>query len=291
MNFLDLAFQHVHNADHGHGPNSAVVSKNDKVQDLSLVKEEELDYATRESSSDYIYGNQSNYSTCGLLPVADDTKLHDNDSDNVNRQQNCRIGSPAEYLDLDTTTSSRFTQICAISHVVPLQHSQGDISSTTPVSIDSPHIHDTKSYQASLKDHQEDEEEMADGDIHNLKVKDCDGEVTSTTCLTNGSRVVYPWMKVCPSPSKTASTKQKRGRQTYSRHQTLELEKEFHFNRYLTRRRRVEIAQSLGLTERQIKIWFQNRRMKYKKVEQETNVSHPYLRNKLPSMSNFLISD
>ncbi|KAM6896912.1 hematopoietically-expressed homeobox protein hhex [Xenentodon cancila] len=63
--------------------------------------------------------------------------------------------------------------------------------------------------------------------------------------------------------------KRKGGQVRFSNDQTVELEKKFETQKYLSPPERKRLAKMLHLSERQVKTWFQNRRAKWRRLKQE----------------------
>ena len=70
---------------------------------------------------------------------------------------------------------------------------------------------------------------------------------------------------------RSTSKEDKKSRTSFSPKQIRRLETDFVWKKYLTSSERMELATELGLTQQQVKIWFQNRRTKWKKVENISN--------------------
>ncbi|XP_045131777.1 ventral anterior homeobox 2-like isoform X2 [Portunus trituberculatus] len=77
----------------------------------------------------------------------------------------------------------------------------------------------------------------------------------------------------------------KRARTTFSGEQLAALEREFRRNQYLVGRERCLLATRLGLSETQVKVWYQNRRTKHKRDREREHESPAHGRPLLPPIT------
>lgn len=74
---------------------------------------------------------------------------------------------------------------------------------------------------------------------------------------------------------KDVSSRRKRSwsRAVFSSLQRKGLERRFSLQKYITKPDRRQLAATLGLTDAQVKVWFQNRRMKWRHTKEETSAT------------------
>lgn len=93
-------------------------------------------------------------------------------------------------------------------------------------------------------------------------------------------------MKKSDSYNKSGG-KPRRARTAFTYEQLVSLENKFKTTRYLSVCERLNLALSLNLTETQVKIWFQNRRTKWKKQNPGMDVNSPTISPSSGSVSSF----
>ena len=98
-----------------------------------------------------------------------------------------------------------------------------------------------------------------------------DGTSSSTTNASSSNGNNNCSSLISLGDSMSSSSRKKKARTTFTGRQIFELEKQFEIKKYLSSSERSALAKLLGVTETQVKIWFQNRRTKWKKQEGISN--------------------
>ncbi|CAG9569204.1 unnamed protein product [Danaus chrysippus] len=131
----------------------------------------------------------------------------------------------------------------------------------------------------SVKDHLQHSDIEADDVETDDQTSNMDDEILTQSDLDENGDPKSPTSskksKNGSSRDQKGGTKPRRARTAFTYEQLVSLENKFKTTRYLSVCERLNLALSLSLTETQVKIWFQNRRTKWKKQNPGMDVNSP----------------
>ncbi|GFY55228.1 homeobox protein DBX1-B [Trichonephila inaurata madagascariensis] len=106
---------------------------------------------------------------------------------------------------------------------------------------------------------------------------------TSNAVLPSASSVPFPWATATRGKPRRGMMR----RAVFSDAQRQGLEKRFQLQKYISKPDRKKLAEKLGLKDSQVKIWFQNRRMKWRNSKERELLSSGGTREQtLPTKHN-----
>ncbi|KAB5581758.1 hypothetical protein PHYPO_G00179350 [Pangasianodon hypophthalmus] len=174
----------------------------------------------------------------GLSPASSDTPFRSTEFGNMSSSLSGRAAASPHESSLPNSNPGRSTEeVQCSSPLTP------DVQTTTALG-------DTHSRLSCPKDPDE-----ADGDE----------ESSSINCAADASSTEDPARRRRRSRTDHGSARPRRARTAFTYEQLVALENKFRATRYLSVCERLNLALALSLTETQVKIWFQNRRTKWKK--------------------------
>ena len=203
--------------------------------------------------------------------------LHGNHGNHTHNQHQQSVPKPfnENYKDyLDQHHISQLKYLEATSHHRKLSNKSFDDENNAPNSEVTPRstpVHRLDHGNADSGDDNDDDDQHLGNDEDDDDLDDMD-DPDGDSFGDNGHR-------------------KKKTRTVFSRNQVFQLESTFDMKRYLSSSERSALANSLQLTETQIKIWFQNRRNKWKRqlaaeIESNTNLNSVLNSNANPQNSS-----